>query len=142
MNITLVIIFCHGFVRTPEDDDECNARNHLLYKGTRLKKEAKKKKGRCTFTCHRCIGCLLEQCILQQRFNNIIYNNVSAMSFVTLSSAALFQPHFCSTVFVTSNFALTFFALRCCNNIKLLCCNNIWFLITLQFLCSNTKLQQ
>jgi len=33
-NVTLVVVFCRGFVRRPEGDVDRNAFNHLLCKGT------------------------------------------------------------------------------------------------------------
>jgi hypothetical protein len=44
-SVAFVIIFCRNLARTVEDENECNIRNYLLYKGTRVKKKAKKKEG-------------------------------------------------------------------------------------------------
>jgi hypothetical protein len=43
--IAFVVIFCPSIVRTTKDEDESSTHSHLFYKGRRLKKKQNKKKG-------------------------------------------------------------------------------------------------
>jgi len=80
-----VVIFCRNFVRTIGDEKECNICNHLLCKGTRMKKKQRNKK----VDVH-----LLAIDALFIFWKNVFYNTTSAMSFV-----ALLQHRFCKIIF-------------------------------------------
>jgi len=110
-NIALVVIFSRNFIRTTEDENECNTHNHLLCKGKKMKKKQRKKSW-CTFTYHRCISYFLEEHFLQHHFNNVFCSTASTLllqhhllqhrfntAFATSSSAAPLQHCFCNIVF-------------------------------------------
>jgi hypothetical protein len=112
-SIAFIVIFCRNLVRTVEDESECNTRNRLLYKGTKVKKNQRLKKGWCTLTCHICTNYVLEESFLQHHFN--VFNNTTSTpllqhcfntAFATLSFAVALQHHFCSTVVCSIAFAL------------------------------------
>jgi hypothetical protein len=44
MIIAFIVIFCRNFIKTGEDENECNTHNRLLCKGTRVKNNQRKKK--------------------------------------------------------------------------------------------------
>jgi hypothetical protein len=113
-NVAFVIIFCHNLVRTTEDEKKCNTRNHLLCKGTRVKKRQRKKRGDVHLpqmhwlSFKRAFSATpLQQRLLQHHFN---------ISSTTSSSVASFQHHLCNVIFCsnTSTPLLQHHFLQCC----------------------------
>jgi hypothetical protein len=43
-DIAFIVIFYPNLTRRTKDENKCNIHNHLLYKGTRVKKKNKEKK--------------------------------------------------------------------------------------------------
>ncbi len=110
-NVAFIVIFCLNLVRTTEDENECSTYNCLFGKGTKVKKRQRKKKGWCTFTCHKCTRYPLEEHFLQHHFNNVFCSTTSTsllqhhllhhpfdIAFVAPSSVASLQHHICNIV--------------------------------------------
>jgi hypothetical protein len=87
-SVAFVIIFCQNLVKTTEDENECNTRNHLFCKGTRVKKKKKKKR----VDVH-----LLATYALIIFLKKVFYNNISATSCATLLQHRFYNIVFCST---------------------------------------------
>ncbi len=117
-NIILVIVFCLGFVRTLEDDDECIAHSCLLCKTTQTKRKDKERK---RVSAH--LLAIDAHVIFQ---SNIFCNSASTTSSTTTFQQCLLQHHFNTDFYNCFYCALIlqqqFIALRCCNIATILSC--------------------
>jgi hypothetical protein len=88
------VVFCLGFVRRAEDENKCNTHNHLLCKGTKVKKRQRKKK--------------VDVQLLAIDAHVIFLRSVFYNTTLATSATTLFQHRFYNTIFynITSTLPL------------------------------------
>jgi hypothetical protein len=94
MNVAFVNIFCPNLIRTIEIENECNIYNHLLEKGTRMKKKQRKKK-----VVVHLLATDAEVIFWSSVFSNTALASSSVTSFYNTVFAAPPQHHLCNIVF-------------------------------------------